>query len=279
MDWRWDQGRLQYFRFEEIKKIAQSLVNFDGQHLPSGNQHDALRTILNAYLDLPFLPQHYTVWRNYKRVFGCQMLATNISQILVATELCHKLSQDEIMSDDYFKHVATHFYYPSPVFANYHISDFKIFPACAIIKFLISRYIRQNTRNITLEEICGFLIGNNVTGREPLDSYFNLRDSMVRLSGDSLRQLREMVQFFSQFTFLKYADSRLYLDVSSTDEAREIHNLLSPIITEQDADASRQVLILGRNVQTNIDEIIRTSAFLPDERDFLEGRRTRIVHY
>jgi hypothetical protein len=29
-DWRWDQGRLEYFRFDNIRKIAKCLLNIEG---------------------------------------------------------------------------------------------------------------------------------------------------------------------------------------------------------------------------------------------------------
>lgn len=146
MHWRWDQGRLEYFQYDEIKKIAQALVAFDGGTLPRGSDSDTLRTILEHYSDQPFAPDHYKVWRNYGRVFGCQLLATKVDGLMVCTDLCRQVASNNIDVDDYFLHFATRFYYPSPVFEGYKTTGAQTFPVCAIIKLLLARYASRQAR-------------------------------------------------------------------------------------------------------------------------------------
>ena len=69
MRWRWDQGRLGYFQFENIVRIAQVLKTLDG--VPLNTREDLLRQPLMQGTGLPFAPAHYKVWRNYARVFAC----------------------------------------------------------------------------------------------------------------------------------------------------------------------------------------------------------------
>lgn len=76
MRWRWDQGRLPYFQFENICRMANVLCGIDGISLRT--REDLLRRPLETYTELPFAPAHYKVWRNYARVFQCAMLATEI---------------------------------------------------------------------------------------------------------------------------------------------------------------------------------------------------------
>lgn len=80
MDWRWDQGRLEYFQFDEIRNISKALIEFDGCALPRGTDPDSLREILKNFSAKPFAPDTtaYKVWRNYGRVFGCQLLAAKV---------------------------------------------------------------------------------------------------------------------------------------------------------------------------------------------------------
>ena len=59
MRWRWDQGRLQYFRYENIVKLAAVLESLDGVAL--GNGPDLLREPLTSATELPFLPVHYRI--------------------------------------------------------------------------------------------------------------------------------------------------------------------------------------------------------------------------
>jgi len=60
MNWRWDQGRNQYFLFENIQKIASVLVGLDGVSLATGDP-DPLRSPLEAATGLVFKPEHYKV--------------------------------------------------------------------------------------------------------------------------------------------------------------------------------------------------------------------------
>jgi len=72
--WRWDQGRLLYFQFDVLKSIASVLVKFDGVNI--AECEDVFRKTLTDETGMPFAPAHYTVLRNYKRVFECAFLAT-----------------------------------------------------------------------------------------------------------------------------------------------------------------------------------------------------------
>jgi len=91
--WHWDQGRLTYFQFENLKAIAHSLSKLDGVVI---NQKvtDPLRWELTTKTGMPFAPDSYRVWRNYKRVFECSYLATNINDKLYISDFCRKIISD-----------------------------------------------------------------------------------------------------------------------------------------------------------------------------------------
>jgi hypothetical protein len=91
MHWRWDQGRLDYFRFDMIKRIAGVLCSLENIELAA--HPDPLRANLVSNTGLPFAPEHYKVWRNYKRVFGCCLLAADIDGRMICTELCHRIAE------------------------------------------------------------------------------------------------------------------------------------------------------------------------------------------
>ena len=59
--WSWDQGRLDYFQFDNLKKIARFALKHDLR----AQEHDALVDAVG----LPFSPKHeaYKPWRNYAR--------------------------------------------------------------------------------------------------------------------------------------------------------------------------------------------------------------------
>lgn len=213
MKWRWDQGRLDYFQFQEIKNISRALVSLEGLRLPVGNEADFLRTTLAKFTKLPFLPDRYKVWRNYKRVFGCQMLVTEIDEKLVCTELCKGLATDQIEADDYFFHIVTNFSLSSPVFEDYDSHGDRVFPLCGIVRLLISRCLAGKGERISLEEIVTLLRGNKFTGDESMNFFLALEPKKPKLKNDELRQIREMVRFASQMSFLKWDNPYLLIPV------------------------------------------------------------------
>src|SRR5437016_8478674 len=112
MTWRWDQGRLQYFQYDEIRKIAATLVQIEGTET-SMRAGDLLRLPLEQTTGLDFLPRTYSVWRNYGRVFELQLLAVQAKGRLKCTNLCRLLArdQDAITGDEYLSILARTFYY------------------------------------------------------------------------------------------------------------------------------------------------------------------------
>lgn len=281
MKWRWDQGRLDYFQIDEIKKISQALIAFDGHALPRASDPDSLRTTLEAYSDRPFLPDHYKVWRNYKRVFGCQMLASEVAGILISTDLCKQMAKGDLTGDDYLIHVARHFYYPSPVFDGYVASGEQAFPMCAIFKLLVSDFINKAKPVLSLDEIVGRIKGNNMNGVEGLPAYSSLKDTGLRIPNgdDEIRQIREMIGFMSQLSFLKWSSPYLYLDLAGQETALSIAQIFDPAINPRKADPSQELLQLGSVATENaVPEAVASEGLHPYDEEFVEGVRVRKTH-
>lgn len=212
MKWRWDQGRLQYFRFENICALAKVLNSLDGLSL--NTKEDLLRSPLTAHTELPFLPLHYKVWRNYSRVFQCSMLATRIEDRLIVSELCQNLAgQIPFSPDEYLNFVFTHFQYPYPAFEEYDAAVTPTFPFVAIIKFLIAR----GDKPVSLDDVFSYIIGNECTGTEGLLHYRDLRKTSRLPMGDEERQVREMLVFMGQVSYIRWFDGHLYLDTTDFD--------------------------------------------------------------
>jgi hypothetical protein len=274
--WRFDQGRLDYFQFDEIKRIALALSKANG--IPKPNvDNDILRQLLSNHSTRPFAPENYTVWRNYKRVFGCLLLATEVAGTIVCTDLCKILAADseEIDIDDYMRHFATHFYYPSPVFDGYNSTDPQTFPVIAIIKFLLSEYLVKGKNNITVDEVGSYLIANDITGLESLNFYSTLKPKSF--NGD-MRQVRELIRFVSQFSFLKWNNPNLYLDVTNKEEIFQIEKLLTPQVNSRHVNASAEVLNLGSNFQGTALGDFTINQINVIDTEFTEGSKIRVTH-
>ena len=90
--WRWDQGRLLYFQFDVLRSIAKVLIRFDGARI--ADLEYIFRKGLEQETGMPFAPSHYTVLRNYKRVFECAFLATVNDRHLIVSGFCRELSKE-----------------------------------------------------------------------------------------------------------------------------------------------------------------------------------------
>ena len=275
--WRWDQGRLDYFRFSNIALIANALCTLDGIEL-SGD--DPIRDHLMGVTGLPFSPSRYKVWRNYKRVFSSSLLAYEAEGHLTVSSICkHFVDSNSFIEqpDSYFIHVFRNFSYPHPAFKGYVEASEPIYPFSAIIKFLLSR---TPVRQATIDDIFSYLIGNKVTGTEHLDSYHYLNKSFYRGNGDEKRQLREMVIFASQVTFLKWFDNSLILDISNSDSEAlaDLTRFIQPNRRPKLSDPIKEFLQMSSIYEDAIQIPRIAERESPIEVEFTEGKRRRTTH-
>ena len=186
--WRWDQGRLLYFQFDVLRDIAVTLVKFDGVKLQ--NCESVFRKELSANTGMPFAPRHYTVIRNYKRVFECAFLATVIDDRLVVSDFARELARaDGHFSnvDDYLLSYISRFRFPFPAFDGYDSTQTRIYPFCAIMKFLLALHRKGNEVRISLEDIFRYIIANNCTGCESIHFYSKLTPKAYSIDTTEMR--------------------------------------------------------------------------------------------
>ena len=175
--WRWDQGRLSYFQYENLKAIAHCLIRLNGVVI---NQKgiDPLREELESWTGLPFAPKTYRIWRNYKRVFECSFLAISINNRLYVTDFCKRIVAEninEIDVDEFLSLFIPRFRFPFAAFNDYKKSEQLIYPFCAVLKLLISNFMLGKQALISLEDVFAYIIGNNCTGLEPVEHYAKLK--------------------------------------------------------------------------------------------------------
>lgn len=276
--WRWDQGRLQYFSLNHITKISTTLQRLNGADLPA--EDDPLRSALEKEVGLPFAPQNYRVWRNYARVFKVLGLASKIDNKLEVTGLCKQLSVQGVgylTYDDYILYLTKVFYYPSPMFQGYDVHSTQKFPFCAILKFLVAKSYNTGDPSCSVEEIISYLIGNSVSGLEPLEFYTTLLPSDGK--GDS-RQIREVLIFVSQLSFLAWFNGKLFMDLSSLNGLSNdnLLSLMTPIVKKRYADPELEIqnmFSFGADNYPLVTLDVSTSA---EDRVFTEGKRIRVSH-
>lgn len=277
--WRFDQGRLVYFQIDEIRKIASALYELDGAIKPGSGEADIVRKSLSRHSNLPFLPINYTVWRNYGRVFEAMLLATSSRGNILTTELCKWIAQnpEDFDSDSYLAYFCQNFYYSSPIFENYNYNDARVYPGLVIIKFLISERLIKGKDYISIDEICNYLVPSNATGNEDISFYAKLKPGNYT---DDPRQLRELVRFISQFSFLKWESPNLYIEPIDKAELLEIEKFLKPRITQVYEDRVKAILEMGsgKNIEATSFGKITMTAHDHEDVEFTEGAMIRVTH-
>ena len=249
MIWRWDQGRTQYFSIDSIQRIAKVLSRYNGANVSDINS--TFRNDLMANTSLPFAPQNYTIKRNYKRVFECSLLATFLNNRLIVSDICLALAKDDPYLNDangFLHEVATRFRYPFPAFNNYSDVRGVYFPFLAMQKMILARFLAGHPNapvRLSLDEVGGYLIANSVTGLENLDFYKTLKPKAFSFdaysSNDQQRQVREMMAFIGQQSWLVYNNSCLILQGIDENDALLLFESLSPFPSAIDVTSASAV--------------------------------------
>lgn len=286
--WRWDQGRILYFQYDVLKEIARVLVKYDGMDVNDDETAARLKDSLVHNTGLPFLPANYKIIKNYSRVFQCAMLAaTRGKGILTVTGICRQLAQEHtifVSADSYLMEIVNRFRYPFPAFKEYNNVDTRVYPFCAVLKYLIAKELQGKEASVSLEEICNYIIGNSCTGLEDISYYNKLGKTSHEVTGDGLRQLREMTVFIGQLSFIKIFDRRIYLDVENEEEALSIlNNMIRPIENDAMQDRLDEFLSLTHLKHTIITQTTAQGRCSnPQETNgavnFMEGKRKRAYH-
>ena len=253
--WQWEQGRGEYFQFENIVAISRVLMAKEGMRLSDAHADASFRELAMQEGRLSFLPVRYTVWRNYARVFKVAMLAVDVpaprgrEKVLKCTDVCRLIAAGKMFSaTDYAIHVMRHFYLNGPVFGakNYAPGKARIFPFCAIVRFLAARVGLSAPSCISPEEAKDFLFQNEVSGEESIDFFRNIAARPVEwTSGDQKRQVREMLIFASQCAFLKWDGKKLCLDIPDGLHASVLFNRFAPAKRDQQQTAHEEILSMA----------------------------------
>lgn len=280
--WRWDQGRLDYFNFDNLRKVASVLIQLEGVNL-NYSGFDPLRPLLEQETALPFAPSRYKVWRNYARIFKWTLIAARIGDQLVTTDICKKIAEPSSTAwdiDQYLSFIIPRIYYPSPATNSYNTDSIQTFPYCAILKYLSATYMQQGWAAIDLSTVFSRLVGNNCRGTEPVEFYLALPETNYRPEGEQLRQMRELLIFISQSSFLKWHNGMLHLDIMRSDAEflQQIEVITTPFIEARQPDAEAEVIRLGAIQPNRGIPIASVARELQGDLIFTEGKRVRVTH-
>ncbi len=277
--WAWEQGRMQYFKFQNIRRMARAITELE--NVPLDND-TVIRGTMKNYTDLPFKPVDYKLWRNYGRVVKCCLLGARINNRLAATDVCQRIIDENHETrwevDEYFAFLIPRFSYPFPAFRDYNISQQRVFPLCAILKYLIGSYVTKGEASISELEVYSVLIGNEVTGHEDFALFQSLQPTRMQPVSDQGRQVREMMIFLGQVSFLNWIDSRLHIDIDNSGVIQALIDLSTPKDVKLLANPDASVLALATIDNDQLYVIGATNRLSHEDFAFTEGKRVRTNH-
>jgi len=256
-------------------------MKFDGVNI--ADCEGLFRASLTDDTGMPFAPTHYTVLRNYKRVFECAFLATVFDRHLIISDFCRELAKSDSEFnnvDDYLLSYINRFRFPFPAFDGYDASAGSVYPFCAILKFLIALSQRGQETSVTLDEIFRFVVANNCTGYEDLEYYAKLASQSINYSEAEKRQLREMIIFVSQLSVLKVYNGKLWLDITNQNAIDElVSRFLAPTGDSPKADRFDEFMALTKIPDKIVLPTVEVFSSDIADIEFIEGKRKRVEHF
>ena len=275
--WKWDQGRLDYFQFDELRKIAR----FSAQQDLRQADHNELTSATG----LPFSPDNpkYKPWRNYSRTFQQTMIVvpyrTNASKL---TEIGQLLADDgKITSDEYFHFLAQATTDPSPALGRNAWKN-RVqhrYPLLFALRFILARASQGDTTT-DIEQVIGAYQASGFRGDEDQTAFLSIIANDYPSTIDT-RQPSESIKVLAQISYLSATKNQVTVSLASED-ADNLFDDLKPVGGTRLADPVEEILRISALFPSATAELkfeypatIITDA---EEAGFSEGGRVKRTH-
>ena len=213
--WNWEQGRLEYFQFDELRKIAKFGRDVDLRH--------ANRTELASAVGLPFYPDDptYRPWRNYARLFQIAMIAIpakggSDSELTVVG---NRLAQDgKVTTDEYLHFLAQATSAPSPALSTWDHSCKLRYPLLFVLRFLLAR-ATQGFVHTTISQVVSAYKTSGFVGDESETEFLAILN-VGKVSKSGARQANESIKVLAQLSYLTATTDTITVSLAASDAAR-----------------------------------------------------------
>ena len=284
MGWNWEQGRLEYFQFDELRKVARYGAAHD---LRMANRHD-----LEVAVGLSFPPHDdaYRPWRNYGRLFQIAMVATpqgrHESRL---TRLGELLSKDgQVTTDDYLHFLARATTQPSPALSRWDHTARLRYPLLFALRFILARATQGHPVTDIAEIVNGY-IQSDFRGDEKQEDFIPILGIGTERERrtDGIRQSSESIKVLAQLSYLTATPREVTVSLVPSDAA-DLFDDLSPVLGQPLADGAEEInrraeLFLSARSDADVETDYPHTALDPVgeagfDRAFNEGRRVRHTH-
>lgn len=272
--WNWDQGRLQYFQFDSLRKIA--------HYATIGNLREATHDELGRITHLPFSPRRedYLPWRNYSRVFSLSLIVNSDSQSYTITPVGIALAvPGNTTSDEYFHFLVRATTDPSPVLQGWNISLPIRFPLLFSIKLILTAKI-MNIAALTFNNITALYEQSSLTGHEDIAIFIGLLENNIS-SDTTYRQANESLRVIGQLSYLNIDRYSVYTSLHE-DDCRALISTLHPFPGPHSIkrfDEVQRITDLFPKSSTELEfDFPNTTISDTFEAGFIEGGRIERTH-
>ncbi len=247
--WNWEQGRMRYFQFDELRTVSRFAVNHDLKNTPAKTiRHD-------TGLDFPPDYPDYTPWRNYARVFKLCFLASDIDNVAEPTDVARILAIDgAVTCDEYLHFLVEATTSPSPALSNWNSHGKIRHPLVFSLKYILSKIATLGISESTINEIIGAYITSSFTGDENEGEFVALLDDWEDYDGaaqayksrDKFRQGRESIKFLCQLSYL-HTHRNVIVATLSQEDAAEVFKAIEPLDGPRLPDGNGEIQRVASN--------------------------------
>ncbi len=273
--WRFDQGRMAFFQFDEIRKIAKYAV--------SNDLKTTTRKPLVDATGLPFYPadEKYPPWRNYSRVFKTALIVAEIDGVAKPTKLAELLSLDgTVTSDEYFHFLAQAFTDPAPSFQEWDPENEPRFPLLFTLKFALARAVLGEPV-IPYKEIIAAYKSSLFNGDEDQYEYVEIAKKTWSLGAGEHRQASESIQVISQISYLSATSTELTVSLDNED-IQDLFESLSGVRGDRCSNKDAEIIRITDLFESSISALEldypKTALDQTAEAGFTEGTRVERTH-
>lgn len=279
--WHWEQGRLEYFQFVSLRRVAAFAL--------SNDLMTATRGAIRAAVGQSFDPSGYTPWRNYARVYKSMFLVAPQKGVAIATPVAALLAvPGQVTSDEFFHFVAMATTEPSPALSTYNATATPRFPLLFAVKYLLMNAARGDTSLSTFDEIIGAYRNSKFSGSENDLDFLGLagRKSEFTTAGKSSpdalrRQARESLRVMAQISYIHIRGQSAGLSIAPED-AQKAFAELQPIggtrLASGDAEIHRRAALFAGGSTLDFFDYPKTVVSESTEAGFKEGSKAEKTH-
>ena len=278
--WRWDQGRLEYFQFNNILKLARLVAHHNFKTI------DRKTASKETGLDFK-APESHSVWRNYSRVAKLCLLVSVDKKVAKPTPIADILTRSGEVTCDEYLHFLVQTHPDPPLGLRGKRSNKPRYPLLFSLKYLLAKAAMGDTSPSSLNEILSAYRKTTLRGDERQEDFIAIINSSIakkegsaeEVDTDSKRQSRESLKVIAQISYLHFDKNGISVSLEKGDASEMFKNLHT--ISEKgsnDDEKIYKIASLFREGSTNDFNYQNSTLNQPLESGFLEGNKIKRTH-